>query len=504
MVALNTELVADLKHARRAAVPLVAVETPDPRQTAFTISEAVANGTKIWNWDLCRGILPLNDAAEGEALDPKFVKTSKQGPDAFFQACDQIPTDSVVVAHQAEAFFYGEPPRTAVTIQALQNLRDSYKQSKRMLCLLHGGVQIPERIRNDFIQLEEPLPTEEVLEAIIRQLDKDACNAKEGRKPVTDEVVSRCVEATRGLASAFLAEQVVAMALRPDGIDVDYAWKQKVAAIQQTQGLSVYRGGDTLSDLGGLEPIKQYLRLLFGGRKPPQAVVWLDEVEKTGLAARGDTSGVNQDQEGQLLTYLEDSNAYGVMLLGVPGAGKSQLCKAIAGEFGRLVIRIDLGAMQGGLVGQSQAQLRMALKIISAVGGDNVLWVATSNSVDGLSAAMRSRFIDTFFFDLPDGTEKDKIWDVWTKRQGLDGSVFCKPQDDGWAGRNIARCCQKAWMFDIPLQEAGRWIIPVGTLEAEEIKRLREQAHGRYLSASREGVYRMPKEKKGGGRKVEV
>jgi SpoVK/Ycf46/Vps4 family AAA+-type ATPase len=227
------------------------------------------------------------------------------------------------------------------------------------------------------------------------------------------------------------------------------------------------------------------------GRKPPKLIVWLDEIEKTGLANRQDTSGVNQDQEGTLLSWMEDYDVFGVMLLGVPGCGKSAICKAVGAEFDRVVIRIDLGAMQGSLVGQSQNYIRSALKVVQAIGGSDTLWLATSNSISGLSGAMKSRFTDTFFFDLPPVEERRPIWDVWLKKNGLVGEPYA--EDEGWVARNIKKCCDKAFRMSIPIAEAAAYITPVGLTDREEIKSLRAGADNRYLSASHPGVYKVPK-----------
>jgi hypothetical protein len=227
------------------------------------------------------------------------------------------------------------------------------------------------------------------------------------------------------------------------------------------------------------------------GKRQPKVIVWLDEIEKTGLASRGDTSGVNQDQEGTLLSWMEDFDVFGIMLLGVPGCGKSAICKAVGAEFDTVVIRIDLGAMQGSLVGESQQQIRSALKVVEAIGGTDTMWLATSNSINGLSAAMRSRFTDTFFFDLPPAIERRPIWDVWLKEYGLTDEV---PENDhDWVARDIKHCCDKAFRMNITVKEAAKFITPVGLIDRESIKELRMGADNRYLSASTDGVYKMPR-----------
>ncbi|MFA5767372.1 MAG: AAA family ATPase [Candidatus Paceibacterota bacterium] len=405
--------------------------------------------------------------------------------------------------------------------QAIWNLRDKYKVTGRSLVLFSEVIQLPESLKNDVIVIEEPMPNEEQLAECVKGLDAraSACECTRGgqveprssckkcdgtgiklkRPQASEDAIGSVVEAVKGLPY-FGAEQVVAMALRGEpvegqkpvcSIDLEHCWSSKRKQVEQTKGLSIHRGGEKFDDLGGLDQIKTYLSRIMTGRRKPKVIVWLDEIEKTGLANRGDTSGVNQDQEGTLLSWMEDFDVFGVMLLGVPGCGKSAICKAVGAEFDRVVIRIDLGAMQDSLVGSSQKGIRAALKVVQAIGGNDTLWLATSNSIQGLSSAMKSRFTDTFFFDLPPREERLPIWNVWLKRYGLKDEPFA--EDDGWVARNIKKCCDKAYRMDIPVAEAAAYITPVALTDREEIQALRASADNRYLSASTKGVYKVPK-----------
>jgi uncharacterized membrane protein len=57
-------------------------------------------------------------------------------------------------------------------------------------------------------------------------------------------------------------------------------------------------------------------------------------------------------------------------------------------------------------------------------------------------------------------------------------------------------------MMNMSVEEASEYIIPVGSVEREEIERLRKQADGRYLNASGKGVYRI--ENKAGKRSIDL
>jgi hypothetical protein len=501
--------------ARKVAVPLIGIETADPGATMKTLLNECSETPKpaaVLAWNSADGMVGLNVAGEKIASllndNPEIIS-----PVAFLTAiADEkvVPAWTIIGMHAAPDWF-----DNPVVRQAIWNLRDKFKRNCRTLVLLANTIMLPESVKNDVIIIDEPMPTEEQLRDLATKLDTQAsrcdcdgdskCKKCGGtrvrtKRPVSDvETINRVVEAVKGLPH-FGAEQVISMALRSapvanqkpvSCVDLEHCWVAKRKQVEQTKGLSIYRGGETFSDLGGLDQIKTYLSSIMTGNKKPKVIVWLDEIEKTGLANRGDTSGVNQDQEGTLLSWMEDFDVFGVMLLGVPGTGKSAICKAVGAEFDRVVIRIDLGAMQGSLVGQSQQAIRGALKVVQAIGGTETLWLATSNSISGLSGAMKSRFTDTFFFDLPPSEERRPIWDVWLKKNGLKDEPFTG--DDGWVARDIKHCCDKAFRMNVSVAEAATYITPVGLIDREEIKTLRAGADNRYLSASHTGVYKVPK-----------
>jgi hypothetical protein len=301
------------------------------------------------------------------------------------------------------------------------------------------------------------------------------------------EVVLRAVEAVQGLP-AFAAEQVTAMSMSPDGLDVDALWERKRQQIEQTPSLSVSREGIKFDDLGGLATVKGYLRDLLNGNSRPNAVVFIDEIEKL-LAGTGDTSGVSQDQLGQLLSYMQDNGAMGVLLVGHPGSGKSAVAKATGNEAGVPTIKLDLGAAKGSLVGQSEAQLRSALKVITSVSNGSSLWVATCNSMASLPTELIRRFkCGTFFFDLPDATERAAIWKVHRAKHKIAANDE-QPNDEGWTGAEIEQCCELAWRLRKPLKVAAKFIVPISQSSKPRIEGLRQQADGKWLSSSHEGVY---------------
>jgi SpoVK/Ycf46/Vps4 family AAA+-type ATPase len=273
-------------------------------------------------------------------------------------------------------------------------------------------------------------------------------------------------------------------------------WELKTGMLKKSGLLTLHRGGETFADLGGLDALKGFTRRALGKRR------------RQALA-----------------------RARGVLLLGVPGTGKSALAKALGNETGRPTLILDVGSLMGSLVGQTEERTRQALGIVDAMapcvlfvdeiekalagvqssgrtdGGvsarmfgtlltwlsdheSDVFVVATSNDVSKLPPefSRAERWDGTFFIDLPGRTEKDAIWEMYSRKFGADPDQP-RPDDRDWTGAEIRSACRLSALLDVPLVEAAMNVVPVAVTAAESVERLRNWASGRCLSAARPGLY---------------
>jgi SpoVK/Ycf46/Vps4 family AAA+-type ATPase len=191
-----------------------------------------------------------------------------------------------------------------------------------------------------------------------------------------------------------------------------------------------------------------------------------------------------------------------MIFVGPPGAAKSAIAKSAGNQAGIPTVQLDLGAAKGSLVGQSEQQLRDALKVITAVSNGRSLWIATCNAIADLPPELRRRFtLGTFFFDLPDAEERAAIWEIYTRKYQIEcfktgkrkdsvQAVNPPPNDEGWTGAEIRQCCDIAWRLGCSLKEAAGFVVPVSKSAADKLEALRNQADCKFLSASQPGVYR--------------
>jgi hypothetical protein len=468
-----------LKAARRAGTPLITVRTADPASAMAQVSASVAftKDTPVIVWDILNGLAGRNEAGTAAVAKLAGEWAAPLGPADALVAAHKIAKDAIL--------FFLNPQRLweqTDVVQGIWNLRDVFKAGGQMLVLVTTpGATLPVELQSDVMVIDEPLPSSEELAGLVRE----TFEAAEIAEP-EEAIVSKAVDALVGLA-AFPAEQVLAMSLSKSGLDLERLWERKRQAVEQTPGLSVWRGGETFDMVGGCDTIKRFLDAVLRGREAPRVIVFVDEIEKAFAGTGTDMSGVKTEMTGTMLTWMQDHGADGSLFLGPAGTAKSAVAKAAGATAGIPTVAFDLSAMQSSLVGGSGERLRAALQVVEAISQGRSLWIATCNSITSLPPELRRRFtLGTFFFDLPSTEEREAIWKIYRDRWNLGEDLS---DDAGWTGAEIKECCRKAWRLNLSLVESAAYIVPVSRSAADQIESLRRQASGRFLSASKPGVY---------------
>ncbi|HSN68796.1 MAG TPA: AAA family ATPase, partial [Thermoanaerobaculia bacterium] len=230
----------------------------------------------------------------------------------------------------------------------------------------------------------------------------------------------------------------------------------------------------------------------------------------------------------------------GAMLVGVPGCGKSLTAKAIATAWGMPLLRLDLGALKSKWVGESEGNIRKALKVAEtvspcvvwldeiekALGGasqgaadggvssdalgvilswmqdraGSVFVIATANDVSALPPELlrKGRFDEMFFVDLPNASERKAILSAALKANGRDGKVEitagCIAAMSDFTGAEIAAIVPDALfaafadgereITTADLIDAANTVVPLAKTASEKITKVREWAKGRARPAS--------------------
>lgn len=485
-----TSMIALFEAARRVSVPLVVVRSADQFAAVQEMAKASAEFPVV-QWDAVRGISALTDKQTDlglKALQKAGIKSAETiGFPEAMMAAQMLPQGTVLFVLNAHRQLTSmEPLATASSLQAVANLRDTYKKNFRMLVMLSGpGFVVPGEIDQDIVVLDHALPGPDELRTIITEVHTSA------KLPEPKgEQLEHAVDAVSGL-SAFAAEQVVSMSLTEDGLDQPQLWERKRTMIEQTPGLSVWRGREKFADLVGLDPIKQHLRSRAQAKTPIGCVLFLDEIDKALANVESDTSGVRMDQLRTLLMEMENNEWNGLIAVGVAGGGKSAIAKAFGNEVGVPTVALDLGGMESKFVGESEERIRKSMHIVKAIGRGHAYVIATSNNASVMRPELQRRFTDgMWMFDLMTDAERAATVKHYVARYQLSKAQMAKlPDMSGWTGAEIRNACRYAWDTGCTLAHAAQFIVPMARSRADEIEKLRQYANGRFLDASKTGPY---------------
>jgi hypothetical protein len=302
------EFTSAFRAARCVSTPVVAIRTADPASTTQFIIETLKQNRELpplLGWDLVRGLYAISRNSGDElarVLGERQAATI--GPvDALFLA-QQLWEDGLLLYSNAHRF-WNDPG----VMQGIWDLRDSSKATGRMLVLLAApGATLPQELGQDVLILDEPLPSTTHLEQIVRETF-NAASLSEPEHPA----ILKAVDALIGLA-AFPAEQALAISLVKRQLNTEDLWERKRQIIEQTPGLSVWRGGETFEDIGGVQNVKDFLLAVLRGIEPPRVIVFIDEIEKAFAGTGTDLSGVKTEMTGTILTYMQDREVCGEYL----------------------------------------------------------------------------------------------------------------------------------------------------------------------------------------------
>lgn len=462
----------------RAAFTGLWVQTHEPDEAEREIlALAQSEQWKVAVWDIARGLRLPADQQAGE--------TETGGdPQAALRALPALADrngTAILILHNFHRFLTN-PEVVQTTIAQLV----AGKQQRTFVVVLSPVTQIPVELEKLFVVIEHALPDRAGLERIARELTCD----RPDELPQGD-AFSTVLDAAGGL-TRYEAEGAFALSLtRHNALRAESIWELKAQTLKKNNLLSLHRGDERFETLGGLANLKDFCRRALRSGRPVKP--------------------------------------RGVLLLGVPGTGKSAFAKALGNEFGRPTLVLDIGSLMGSLVGATEQNIRQALRIADAMSpcvlfvdelekalsglgssGDggvstrlfgtvltwlsdhtsDVFFIGTSNDITKLPPefARAERFDGVFFLDLPGRTEKDAIWTLYRSLFQIPDQQQ-QPEDGNWTGAEIRSCCRLSALLDQPLIRAAEHVVPVAVTAGESVERLRSWASGRCLNASGSGIF---------------
>ncbi len=442
------------------------------------------------------------DIEQGLQLPGMEVEAASSDPLAAIRSINSLATPdgaAILVLQNFHRFI-----QSAEVGQLLASQIIAGKQNRTILIVLSPIVQLPTELEKMFVVIEHELPDRDQLAEIARGIATEDSELPPG--PEFDTVLDAAAGLTR-----LEAENAFSLSLVRHGrIASEAVWELKSGMLKKSGLVELYRGREDFNSIGGLDALKAFCRrsLLQPHRDNPL------------------------------------KRPRGVLLLGVPGTGKSAFAKALGRETHRPTLTLDVGSLMGSLVGQTESNIRQALKIADAMSpcilfvdeiekalagaansgqtdsgvsarlfGTLLSWmndhdsdvylIATCNDISKLPPefSRAERFDGVVFLDLPAAAEKQAIWELYLDAFQIDREQRL-PDDTNWTGAEVKACCRLSALLDVPLIQAAQNVVPDRCDRQRKRRSPAKWASGRCLSANQPGLYRHTDAKSGSRRKV--
>ncbi|MDJ0732700.1 MAG: AAA family ATPase [Nostocaceae cyanobacterium] len=362
-------------------------------------------------------IYEYNDASGWVDFDNKIPKFD-YSLETFLQAFDIENCKSTFLVLK-DIHFHFDNPVILARLKSIATKTLYQEDFYATIFVVSSKLIIPHELEKYITVFDIPLPNIAEIKNILQTFQPDPLFK------IDEEVTEELALSLKGL-SEFEIIQILNLAYQNGGVitkeDKKIILSEKEQAIKKLGMLEILNFKETIEDIGGLEKLKQWLN------KKAKIFQQLDKAIKFGVDI-----------------------PKGIMLVGMPGCGKSLAAKATAHLFQVPLLRLDVGKLLGKYVGESEENLRRAIKIAEAVspcilwvdeiekafagvgetgGGSDVTtrlfghfltWiqekestvfiVATSNDISKLPPEFlrKGRFDELFFVDFPNPDERRHI-----------------------------------------------------------------------------------------------
>lgn len=392
----------------RARYGLIYVPTPEEERAEARIADCAQHqgNRSVYIWDFV-------DGYQGNPNDEGF---GRRNPLQALEFIEQVPASvaAVFVLRDFNRFL-----DDLAIARKLRNLHRLLKSQPKNIVILAPEVTIPPGLAEIITILEFPLPSSAEIQTEVMRLLTSVGTRLDERTQA--DVVRSC----QGLSMDRI-RRVISRSIATHGQfqsdDLDLILEEKRQTIRQTQILDFYPTAAQISDIGGLDNLKDW------------------------LIKRGTAFSEAARQYG--LPFPR-----GLLLVGIQGTGKSLTAKAIAHHWHLPLLRLDVGRLFSGLVGESESRTRQMIQIAEALApcvlwideidkafagadgrGDSgttsrvfgtfITWlaekaspvfvVATANNIESLPPELlrRGRFDEIFFVGLPNQVERQAIFEV--------------------------------------------------------------------------------------------
>lgn len=482
----------------KAQYPLIYLVTPEEERAEQAIAEIAeqAKSRSVFVWTVTHGITEYGKSQQ-------TPQRNTVSPEAAIEWVVRQKEAGIYIFKDLHPFI-----DSPATTRWLRDAIASFKGTDKIIVVMSPVQQVPIELEKEVVVLDYPLPDLAELEQVLtKQLEQTK------QRRLDSSVREKLLRATLGLTrdeAEKVYRKVYVTAKRFTEAEVDVVLSEKKQLIRRNGILEFLEEDETLDDIGGLEELKRWLTL-----------------RSEAFTKKARDYGLPQPK--------------GMLILGVPGCGKSLTAKTTSRLWGLPLLRLDMGRIyDGSTVGRSEANLRNALKTAESISpailfideldkafsgsagssdsdggtssrifGSFLTWMqekespvfvmATANRVERLPGEFlrKGRFDEIFFVDLPNTQERGDIFRIHLNKRRSDITRFDIDQlaklSEGFSGAEIEQALIAA-MYDAFAQDreftqldiiaALKSTLPLSRTMTEQVNALREWAHQRARPAS--------------------
>jgi ATP-dependent 26S proteasome regulatory subunit len=477
--------------------PIITVETPEEERFEQMLLEVATElSVPLFEWSVTTGLAKFHGAAIYNTEPPEQALANIaliQGNGIFLLKDFARYCDNDRICRR------------------LRDLAEKFRTARRAIVISAATLELPAEVASEAASFQLGLPRAEELlpgvKSVLAELNRE-------QRIVVSLDAAGIGQVARNLAGLSQEEAMRTLRLcvltrgRADAGLLDDVLDAKRQALRSDGLIESVRRDASFGDVAGLKRLRE----------------WIAK-RKSALTPEGQRFGLVPPK--------------GILIMGVQGCGKSLAARAVAGEWGFELARLDAGALYDKFVGESEKKLHKALDLAQKL-APMVLWIdeiekafasagssgdadaglsqrllatlltwmqdresgvflaATSNNITVLPPEMmrKGRFDEIFFVDLPNAEVRAALFELHLKKRGRDVVTFDLPKlgaaSDGFSGAEIEQVivaglytafAQKQQLTTDVLLAEIRATQPLSVTRAEEVESIRRWARTRAAPA---------------------
>ena len=392
----------------RARYPIIYINTIEEDRVEYVIRKNIKTklNRSIYSWDF----------VDGYTNNPNNVGFAKRNPLQALELVERLTseTPALFLLKDFNRFL------TDISIsRKLKNVSRILKLQPKTIIIIGSELNIPKELHDLITIVQFNLPSENEINQELNRLI-DSLNLK-----IDSQLFESLTRACQGLSLERIRRvlsKIIAIYKTIDENSISVLLSEKKQIISQTEILEYWSVNEKISNLGGVDSLKEWLKK-----------------RKTSFGVQASNYGLPTPR--------------GLLLVGIQGTGKSLTAKAIANEWQLPLLKLDVGRLFGGIIGESESRLRQMINVAETLSpcilwideidkafsntdakGDSgtsnrvlatfISWlsektkpvfvVATANNVDllPLEVIRKGRFDEIFFLDLPQKQEREQIFKI--------------------------------------------------------------------------------------------